>query len=88
MKNTVFWDVVPCRYFVNRRFGGAYRLHLQGIRNPRAMKQRERPILPLRKYLYGATSQKTEFFIVTAVKTLNLTRLMNNSNFSYFKLDA
>jgi hypothetical protein len=22
MKNAVFWDVAPCRYFVNRRFGG------------------------------------------------------------------
>jgi hypothetical protein len=27
----VFWDVAPCRYFVNRRFGGTYGLHLQGI---------------------------------------------------------
>jgi hypothetical protein len=41
MKDAVFWDVDPCRYFVNRRFGGMYRLHLQGIRNPRAMNQRE-----------------------------------------------
>jgi hypothetical protein len=32
---------MPCRYFVNRRFGGTYRLHLQIIRNPRAMNQRE-----------------------------------------------
>jgi hypothetical protein len=40
MKNSVFWDVAPCRYFVNRRFGGTYRLHLQGIKNPRAMNQR------------------------------------------------
>jgi hypothetical protein len=40
-KNTVFCDVAPCRYFVNRRFGGTYRLHLQVIRNPRAMNQRE-----------------------------------------------
>jgi hypothetical protein len=30
MKNAVFWDVVPCRSCVNRRFGGTYRLHLQG----------------------------------------------------------
>jgi hypothetical protein len=30
MKNAVFWDVAPCRSFVNRRFGGIYRLHLQG----------------------------------------------------------
>jgi hypothetical protein len=30
MKNVVFWDVAPCRFYVNRRFGGTYRLHLQG----------------------------------------------------------
>jgi hypothetical protein len=30
MKNAVFWDVVPCRFCVNRSFGGTYRLHLQG----------------------------------------------------------
>jgi hypothetical protein len=41
MKNTVFWDVAPCRYFVNRRFGETYRLHLQGIRNPRAIRSSE-----------------------------------------------
>jgi hypothetical protein len=29
IKNAVFWDVGPCRYFVNRRFGETYRLHLQ-----------------------------------------------------------
>jgi hypothetical protein len=31
MKKAVFWDVAPCRSGVNRRFGGTYRLHLQGI---------------------------------------------------------
>jgi hypothetical protein len=25
MKKAVFWDVAPCRYCVNRRFGGTYR---------------------------------------------------------------
>jgi hypothetical protein len=30
MKNAVFWDVAPCRSCVNRRFGGTYRLNLQG----------------------------------------------------------
>jgi hypothetical protein len=30
LKNSVFWDVVPCRSCVNRRFGVKYRLHLQG----------------------------------------------------------
>jgi hypothetical protein len=42
MKNAVFWDVALFRYFANRRFGGTYRLHLQGMRNPRTMKQREK----------------------------------------------
>jgi hypothetical protein len=30
MKNVVFWDVAPCKSCVNRRFGGTYRLNLQG----------------------------------------------------------
>jgi hypothetical protein len=30
MKNAVFWDVAPYRSCVNIRFGGTYRLHLQG----------------------------------------------------------
>jgi hypothetical protein len=41
MKNAVFCDVASCRYCVNRRFGGTYRLHLQGIRNPRGRNQHE-----------------------------------------------
>jgi hypothetical protein len=30
MKNAVFWDVALCTSCVNRRFGGTYRLNLQG----------------------------------------------------------
>jgi hypothetical protein len=30
MKNSVFWNVAPCRSCLNRCFGGTYRLHLQG----------------------------------------------------------
>jgi hypothetical protein len=30
IKNAVLWDVAPWRSCVNRRFGGPYRLHLQG----------------------------------------------------------
>jgi hypothetical protein len=30
MKNAIFWDVMPCRSCVNRRFRGTYCLHLQG----------------------------------------------------------
>jgi hypothetical protein len=38
MKNAVFWDVAPCRSNeMNRRFGGMYRLHLQG----RKIRERE-----------------------------------------------
>jgi hypothetical protein len=41
MENTVLWDITPCSPLkVNRRFGGAYRLHLQG-RISRARYQRE-----------------------------------------------
>jgi hypothetical protein len=32
-KNVVFWDVVLCVFIINQRFGGTYRLHLQGTRN-------------------------------------------------------
>jgi hypothetical protein len=32
LKKALFWDVAPCRYCVDLRFGGMYRLHLQGRR--------------------------------------------------------
>jgi hypothetical protein len=40
-KNAVFWDVALCRSCVNRRFGGTYRLHLQGRRKSQARNQRD-----------------------------------------------
>jgi hypothetical protein len=33
MKNAVFWDVAPCGFIINRRFGGKSRLHLLGTTN-------------------------------------------------------
>jgi hypothetical protein len=34
MKSIIFWDVTPCSLLrCKRRFGGTYRLHLQGRRN-------------------------------------------------------
>jgi hypothetical protein len=31
MKSSIFWDITSCSPVkVNRRFGGTYRLHLQG----------------------------------------------------------
>jgi hypothetical protein len=42
MKTTLFWDITPCSSFkFNRRFGGTYRLHLQGRRISRARNQHE-----------------------------------------------
>jgi hypothetical protein len=33
MKSIIFWDMTPCSPFsCNRRFGGTFRLHLQGLR--------------------------------------------------------
>jgi hypothetical protein len=35
MKNTVFWDIMPCSPLkINGRFGGIYHLHLQGSNKP------------------------------------------------------
>jgi hypothetical protein len=73
-KNAVFWDVAPCRSRVNRRFGGTNRLHLQR----RKIRERARRVskwlqTAVTQDLYRATSQKTVFFIVRAVKTSNLT---------------
>jgi hypothetical protein len=28
----IFWEMTPCGSYNNRRFGGCYRLHLQGAR--------------------------------------------------------
>jgi hypothetical protein len=34
IKSTIFWDITPRSLLsVNRRFGGTYRLHLQGGKN-------------------------------------------------------
>jgi hypothetical protein len=60
IKDVVFWDVTLRRSWVNRRFGGTYRPHLPPKRR-------------LAQDLHSATSKKKTFFIVTAVKTSNLT---------------
>jgi hypothetical protein len=33
MTNAVFWDVAPCGFMINLRFGGTSRFHLQGRKN-------------------------------------------------------
>jgi hypothetical protein len=56
MKNAN-WDVAPYRNFVNRRFGGTYRIHLQIIRYPRAMNQCEQ--VAVNSYLEAIRSSET-----------------------------
>jgi hypothetical protein len=60
----VFWDVLPCKIIVDRRFRGTCCLH--------------HTIVPLKRrstiILHGSTYQKTILnFILTAVRTWNLT---------------
>jgi hypothetical protein len=62
LKNAVFWDVAPCRYCVNRRFGGTYRLHLPGRKTRERGTSVSRWLLHNTQYLHCATSQKTAFF--------------------------
>jgi hypothetical protein len=87
VKNALFWDVAHCRSWVNRHFGGKYRLHLQtadwqppahagfSLADFSTLKMEEIPSseTSVQRRLQGAKSQKTAFFIVTAVKNSNLT---------------
>jgi hypothetical protein len=36
MKNGVFWEVMPCGPWKNRRFEGKYRIYYQDVKNRRA----------------------------------------------------
>jgi hypothetical protein len=67
IKNTVFLDVAQCGSYKNRLFGGKYCLHHQGEKNLRARNNV--------RSNRGFTSQKTAFFVVTAVKTSDFTHL-------------
>jgi hypothetical protein len=83
LKRIIFWDVTPCSLLrCNRRFGGTYRLHLQGRRHLLAeifssTLKMEAICSPKRRLhlnrLHGVTSQKMILFITTAVKTSNPT---------------
>jgi hypothetical protein len=44
MKNVVFWDVVLYRSWVKRRFGGTYRLHLEGRKISEQGNQRQQVV--------------------------------------------
>jgi hypothetical protein len=74
MKSIIFWDVTPCSLLrLNQRFGGTYRLHLQGRRISLARNQRESrwqaELCLTLNGLRGVISQKIVLFITTAVRT-------------------
>jgi hypothetical protein len=74
VSNGVFWVVTPCGSCKNRRFGGTWRLLHQGekigeLGTTLAATSNRRTL----RRNTGVTTQKTPFFIVTAVKTSNLT---------------
>jgi hypothetical protein len=80
MKSIIFWDMTPCSLLsFNRRFGGTYRLHLQGRRIKFSKKPASKHVPPKRwlklNGLHGVISQKMILFITTAVKTSNSTLL-------------
>jgi hypothetical protein len=57
MFRIVFWDVLPCKIIVDRRFRGTCYLHHQGFRSSTII-------------LHGSTTQKTILnFIFAAVRT-------------------
>jgi hypothetical protein len=67
MKKTVFWDVAPCSLSeIDRRFEGAYCTDNGCSKLPRS---------------HGATSKKTDIFILIAVRTWNLTNKGDIVNF-------
>jgi hypothetical protein len=76
LKIVVFWDVARCITRLNRRFGGTYRLHLQGgiIRKrwTRVSSWLQSADM-FTRVIHSASSQKTTFFIVNAVKASNRT---------------
>jgi hypothetical protein len=89
LKRAAFWDVVPCIYCVNRRFGGTYRLHFQGRiicgRGTSVSRWLQPPWRWGDTFLRNADSHKIytaphprrRNFIVTAVKTSILQYIWN-----------
>jgi hypothetical protein len=73
IKNSVFWDVVTCRSCVDSRFGG--KTAVCSLQPPAhaGSSLADFYTLKMEAIRYGDTSQTTEFFIVTAVKTSNRT---------------
>jgi hypothetical protein len=76
MKSSIFWDIT---LKVNRRFGGTYRLHLQGW-IIRARYQRESR---WKAGFHDIISQKKVRFVTTGVRTSNPTQTYNSASSSW-----
>jgi hypothetical protein len=72
MKNAVFWDVTPYGSCKNRRFGASV-VPSSSILVTLMTEELRSPEMWFLQEPHGVTSQKTAFFIVTAVKASNLT---------------
>jgi hypothetical protein len=84
MKDAALWDVAPCRSCSNRRFGGTYRLHLQG------RKIRERGTSASRWFQTGSSlmdfsTLKTEAICSTETSVHTRTTRPENSNLYIFR---
>jgi hypothetical protein len=77
MFRVVFWDILPCKMIVDRRFRGAYCLHHQGWQYA-PLKRRSTIII------HGSTSQKTTLNMSHFVFTI-LTLLVIRSLIIIFK---
>jgi hypothetical protein len=87
MKNDVFWNVAPCRYCVNWRCGGTYRLHLQGrIKNLRARNQRQQEAALQMEMMHPENGGDTFLRNVSSHKiyTAPHSRRRHSSNVSFF----
>jgi hypothetical protein len=60
LKGTIFWDITPCSPLrFNRRFGGTYRLHLQGRKNKPSKKPEGKQVEALCSPETSVDSQRT-----------------------------
>jgi hypothetical protein len=81
LRNAVFWDVTPCGSLrtdvLEERSSSNIRvIGIGDLGTTLAITSNGRTLRRIRRFVqepHSVTSQKTAFFIVTAVKTLNLT---------------
>jgi hypothetical protein len=73
MKYIIFWNMTPCSPMsVNRRFGGTYRLHLQGRRNK--FSKIPACLLIFAKLISSTLKMEAICYSVTSVDTQRTTR--------------